>query len=310
VGSLLGRLALLGGHPGSRARCSADRSRPAVPGRALADGQGRARPGLGGHRAGPRAHPGRRALAARPELAQVLDEIEGIGPERCSAGSPRPWSSSPRCSELARGSTLAGASSRFPVPGSRAHRGRSATVCPWRCSSVAPGPELGRVAGAAVCPWRGRGQHRGRGRALARSSAGCSLLSTWPRGLDDGPGVALLGGRRVRELGNRSPLVRTGRGFAPVPGRGNRSEPGTARAGARPGARRGPGPRPRSWARCSRSPAAVALLGGMFAALDVAQVLDDGPGRGAARRPFPGPRPAARRASPRPWRAAPCSQVT
>jgi hypothetical protein len=40
VGSLLGRLALLGGHPGSRARCSADRSRPAVPGRALADGQG------------------------------------------------------------------------------------------------------------------------------------------------------------------------------------------------------------------------------------------------------------------------------
>jgi hypothetical protein len=70
-------------------------------------------------------------------------------------------------------------------------------------------------------------------------------------------------------------------------------------ARARPGARRGPGPRPRSWAAW---PSARPELGGMLAALDVAQVLDDGPGPWRSRCSAGSPR-AARR-----WPALPGGQ--
>jgi hypothetical protein len=97
------------------------------------------------------ARPGaqRGITAAVVELAQVLDESEGIGPERCSAGIERG-----RALEDAAAVALLGG--RFPVPGlgdavelARGSAGieRCSVACPWRCSPMTAAVPLALLGG-------------------------------------------------------------------------------------------------------------------------------------------------------------------
>jgi hypothetical protein len=240
-----------------------------------------------------------RSWAARP----VLDEIEGIGPELggpCSIGARR-GPGARRCPALRAGRGVRPCAARRASSGRAPGAARRASPRPWRCSRWPALP------GARPGARRDRG-HRWPERCSAASSvplaqvledaAAVALLAapTWPgarrgaaRRWPAGRGRAarrdtgqVPGPRHVRELGNRSPLVPMPRGWAPVPGRGNRWEPEPLRAA---GAGRRASPRP-SRSRCSCawrgrqcsyrphraavSPGAraVALLGGLAQGLD------------------------------------------